>query len=295
MYEKRIGLRWASQPSFSFVNLSDIDLGERSSPMIELYHNDMSVCAQKVRFVLGEKELKWKSNHLNLRAGDQQKPDYVKLNPNAVVPTLVDDGQVIIESTVIAEYLDDAYPQPRLRPRDAGESAQMRLWTKQLDESVHAATRTISNAIAFRHQKLALGMEALKTLHQKIPDPKKRAESWENVTKGVDSSYFADAALRFDKLLADMEAALSDGPWLAGKEFSLADIGYAPYILRLQDLRLHFFWDRRPHIPAWFEQVGKRRGYKEAFDNWPNESYAALMKEKGAEAQPRIKDILASA
>jgi glutathione S-transferase len=263
--------------------------------MIELYHNDMSVCAQKVRFVLGEKELKWKSNHLNLRAGDQQKPDYVKLNPNAVVPTLVDNGKVIIESTVIAEYLDDAYPEPRLRPRDAGERAQMRLWTKQLDESVHAATRTISNAIAFRHQKLALGMEALKTLHQKIPDSKKRAESWENVTKGVDSSYFADAALRFDKLLADMEVALSDGPWLAGKEFSLADIGYAPYILRLQDLRLHFFWDRRPHIPAWFEQVGKRRGYKEAFDNWSNESYASLMGEKGAEAQQRIKDILAAA
>ena len=57
--------------------------------MIELYHNDMSVCAQKVRFALGEKTLQWKNRHLNLRAGDQQKPEYVKLNPNAVVPTLV--------------------------------------------------------------------------------------------------------------------------------------------------------------------------------------------------------------
>jgi len=280
---------------FSLVNLSDIDLEERISPMIELYHNDMSVCAQKVRFVLGEKDLKWDSHHLNLRAGDQQRPDYVRLNPNAVVPTLVDNGKVIIESTVIAEYLDDAYPEPRLRPSDATARAQMRLWTQQLDESVHAATRTISNAIAFRHQKLALGMEALKTLHQKIPDPKKRAESWENVTKGVDSSYFADAVLRFDKLLADMENSLGEAPWLAGEEFSLADIGYAPYILRLQDLQLQFLWDKRPHIPAWFEQVGKRRGYKEAFDNWPNESYASLMKETGAEAQQRIKAILAAA
>ena len=49
--------------------------------MIELYHNDMSVCAQKVRFALGEKELDWKSHHLNLRAGDQQKPEYVRLKP----------------------------------------------------------------------------------------------------------------------------------------------------------------------------------------------------------------------
>jgi len=260
--------------------------------MIELYHNDMSVCAQKVRFVLGEKELKWESHHLNLRAGDQQKPSYIKLNPHAVVPTLVDDGNVIIESTVINEYLDDAYPEPSLRPTDAVARARVRLWTKQLDESVHAATRTISNAIAFRHQKLALGSAALTALHEKIPDPKKRAESWENITQGIDSSYFADAVQRFDKLLEDMETSLSVAPWLAGKAFSLADIGYAPYILRLQDLQLQFLWDERPHIPAWFEQVGKRPGYKAAFDEWPNESYATLMREKGAEALPRIKTIL---
>jgi glutathione S-transferase len=159
---------------------------------------------------------------------------------------------------------------------------------------VHAATRIISNAVAFRHQKLALGKAALQTLHDRIPDSKKRAESWENIIQGVDSSYFTDAARRFDKLLTDMEATLRDEPWLAGKEFSLADIGYAPYILRLQDLQLQFLWDKRPHIPAWFERIGERKGYKEAFDDWPNESYAVLMKEKGIEAQPRIKAILAS-
>lgn len=263
--------------------------------MIELYHNDMSVCAQKVRFALGEKALKWESHHLNLRAGDQQKPEYTKLNPNAVVPTLVDDGKVIIESTVINEYIDDAHPEPRLRPADALTRARMRLWTKQLDEGVHVATRIISNAIAFRHQKLALGKEALKTLHDKIPDPKKREESWENVTKGVESRYFVDAVRRFDKLLADMEAALEEDTWLAGKEFSLADIGYAPYILRLQDLQLQSLWDKRPRIPAWFERVAKRRGYKEGFEDWPNESYAALMKEKGMQVQPRIKTIVTAA
>ena len=174
--------------------------------MIELYHNDMSVCAQKVRFALGEKTLQWKSHHLNLRAGDQQKPEYIKLNPNAVVPTLVDNGRAIIESTVINEYIDDAYPEPRLRPADAGERARMRLWTKQLDEAVHVATRVISNAIAFRHQKLALGAAALKMLHDKIPDPKKREESWENITKGIESRFFVDAVRRYDRLLADMEA-----------------------------------------------------------------------------------------
>jgi glutathione S-transferase len=136
--------------------------------MIELYHNDMSVCAQKVRFALAEKELSWQGHHLSLRIGDQQKPEYLKLNPNAVVPTLVDNGTVIIESTVINEYLDDAYPEQRLRPADVAERARMRLWTKQLDESVHAATSVVSSAIAFRYQKLASGMEALEEFHKKM-------------------------------------------------------------------------------------------------------------------------------
>jgi glutathione S-transferase len=263
--------------------------------MIELYHNDMSVCAQKARFALAEKKLKWEGHHLNLRAADQQRPEYLKLNPNAVVPTLVDDGTVIIESTVICEYLDDAYPEPPLRPKDSVGRARMRLWTKQLDEGVHAATSVVSSAIAFRYQKLAIGMEELEKFHQKMPDPVKRERSWENVTKGVDSRYFAESIKRFDKLLADMETPLSEDRWLAGKEFSLADIGYAPYIVRLDHLQLQFLWDKRPHVPAWYDRLMERRAYKEALEDWFNAAYLSLMKEKGAEVQSRVKDIIGSA
>ena len=262
--------------------------------MIELYHNDMSVCAQKVRFALAEKKLQWENHHLDLRAGDQQKAKYLKLNPNAVVPTLVDNGTVIIESTVICEYLDDAYPEPTLRPTDAVARARMRLWTKQLDEGVHAATSVISSAIAFRYQKLAIGMEELEKFHQKMPDPVKRERSWENITKGVESRYFPESIKRFDKLLADMEMALSESPWLAGKEFSLADIGYAPYATRLDHLQLQFLWDKRPHFAAWYERLLERRAYKEGLEDWFNASYLPLMKEKGAEVLPRVKAIVAS-
>ena len=94
--------------------------------MIELYHATMSTCAQKVRMVLAEKQLDWQGHVLDLRASDQHQPDYLKLNPNGVVPTLVDDGQVVIESTVICEYLDDAYPEPSLKPEAALERARMR-------------------------------------------------------------------------------------------------------------------------------------------------------------------------
>ena len=112
--------------------------------MIELYHTNMLVCSQKVRFALAEKKLKWEDRHVNLQSGEQLRPEYWELNPNAVVPTLVDNGVVIIESTVINEYLDDAYIEPSLRPPDSIARSRMRLWTKQLDEGVHAATRVVS-------------------------------------------------------------------------------------------------------------------------------------------------------
>ncbi len=263
--------------------------------MLELYHNDMSVCAEKVRFVLAEKGLKWKGHHLNLRAGDQQKPEYLKLNPNAVVPTLVDDGRVIIESTVINEYLDDAYPESALRPADPLTRARMRLWTKQLDEGVHAATGVLSTAIAFRYQKLAMGSEKLEIFLNKMPDPAKRERNRDTIFKGIDSIYFAGAIQRFDKLLGDMEKALAQGPWLAGEDFSLADIGYAPYLTRLDHLQLQSMWDRRPRLVDWYEQIKTRPGYKTGIGEWLNQSYLTLLQEKGKEAQPRVKEILKAA
>jgi glutathione S-transferase len=99
--------------------------------MMTLYHNDMSVCAAKVRTALAEKKLSWEGVHLDLRAGDAQKPEYLKLNPNAVVPTLVHDSRTIIESTVICEYIDDEWPDHPLKPDHTWERAQMRL----LDEA----------------------------------------------------------------------------------------------------------------------------------------------------------------
>lgn len=122
--------------------------------MLTLYHNDMSVCAAKVRTALAEKGLDYNLIHLDLRAGDTQKPEYLKLNPNAVVPTLMQADRVIIESTVICEYIDDEWSDPPLKPPDSFGRARMRLWTKQLDEGLHAAVGSLSFAIAFRHQWL---------------------------------------------------------------------------------------------------------------------------------------------
>jgi glutathione S-transferase len=263
--------------------------------MLELYHNDMSTCSQKARLALAEKGLGWTSHPMNLRAGDQHTPDYLALNPNGVVPTLIHDGTPIIESTVINEYLDDQFPQPALRPADAHACVAMRLWTKQLDEGVHAATGVVSSCIAFRFQYFAGGRnEADVIAHiENIPDPAKRERQRENILKGPESKFFPDAVKRFARLLADIEAALAAGDWLVGEAYSLADLNYTPYMVRLDHLQLSWMWDDKPKLAAWYERLRARPNFSLAMTDWLNPDYLTLMKEKGRETTQAIRDILA--
>ena len=96
--------------------------------MLELYHFNDSVCAQKVRVVLAEKGLEWVPHHVDLMKLENLEPSYLELNPQGVVPTLVHDGHVVTESTDIIEYLDDHFPEPPLRPSGAESLRRMRDW-----------------------------------------------------------------------------------------------------------------------------------------------------------------------
>jgi glutathione S-transferase len=85
---------------------------------IELYHGGLTACSIKSRLCLKEKGVPYVSRYVNLSRFEQHDPDYLKLNPNGLVPTLVHDGAIIIESTVINEYVDEAFDGPTLRPAD---------------------------------------------------------------------------------------------------------------------------------------------------------------------------------
>jgi glutathione S-transferase len=120
--------------------------------MLELYHNNISVCAQKVRVVLAEKGLPWTNHHLSLARGEQLTPQFKTMNPRGVVPVLVHDGNTIVESSVICAYLDEVFPDPPLMPKNPVERATMRLWCKLPDDILHMACATVSFAISFGQQ-----------------------------------------------------------------------------------------------------------------------------------------------
>src|SRR5665213_1826255 len=126
--------------------------------MLELYHSVNSVCAQKVRIALAEKGLDY-TEHLMTLACDQFDPAYMKLNPNAVVPTLIHDGYPIVESSVILYYLDEAFPEPPLMPRDLKARAKVRLYNKLVDEYIHNSCMILSFATSFRGRLLKMSPE----------------------------------------------------------------------------------------------------------------------------------------
>jgi glutathione S-transferase len=264
----------------------------RKSNMLALYHNDMSLCAQKVRLCLAEKRLEWESRHLVLRAAEHQQPWYRKLNRRAVVPTLVDADKVIPESNVILEYLEEAYPEPALAPKDPYGRARMRLWTKQLDEDVHdASAAVLSFGIAFRHQYLDRGELGRKMLEE-IPNIFKRERRRDVIEKGTGSKHFIIAVERMVLLLDEMEKALDAQRWLAGDDYSLADTAFSPYLARLEHLCILGMVGERHRVADWYRRCKARPSFREAIVKWENVDYLALMQRRGAEAWPHVQGIM---
>ncbi len=261
---------------------------------ITLYHNDMSVCSAKVRMALAEKDVAWTGVHLDLRAGDTQRADYTALNPNQLVPTLVQDGRVLIESNIICEYIDDAWPAPPLRPADAYERARLRLWMKLLDDWVHGASGTISLCIAFRHQFLRRGEAAIETYMSRLVDPQRRERLKQALAQGMDAPAFAPAVRRLAKLLADLDAALAERPYLAGQAFSLADLAYAPYMIRYMEIGFADTIAARPRLAQWAERLFARPSYRTGVAQWLNAEALAIMREQHDTARARIRSILAA-
>jgi glutathione S-transferase len=229
--------------------------------MLELYHSINSVCAQKVRVVLAEKGLEYRDHLMTLR-GDQFDPEYMKLNPNAVVPTLLHDGRPVIESSVILYYLDEAFPQPPLMPRDVQERALVRLYNKLIDEYVHNSCTILTFATAFRPWFAGLTAKQIEKKLAKAPSKQRTEYKRDVALRGLDSKYARDAVAYHRKLLELMDTSLARGPWLAGGTFSLADAAVIPYILRLELLRLHRMWDGLPRIDAWYERMRSRESVK---------------------------------
>ena len=267
--------------------------------MLELYHHGSSVCAAKVRFAMAEKGVAPDEMHyIDILKGEQFEPGYLKINPKAVVPALVHDDNIINESTVICAYVNDAFDGPTLMPEEPLARAKVRLWEKAVDEQLHPACGELTFVCCHRHIVMRLGEEKLRKFLGSTPDQSVtstwRERKREIVRLGFQAPGIDRTVRLYDDHLSKMNEALEKNEWLAGADFSLADIGLTPYINRLDMLSMSGMWagGRFPFVEAWFDRVKGMESFAPTLLDWCPDDLSDDLKTFGAQSWPHVKRII---
>src|ERR1019366_6852194 len=237
-----------------------------SAAELELYHGLASTCSKKVRLCLFEKGLPFKSRLLDLQKFEQHEPEYLALNPNGVVPTLVHGGRPIIESSIIIEYIDETFPETPLKPTDTYGRAMMRLWTKYSDDVAYKAVYVPTWHKLRSRAAAGLSAKELDKTLSRVPSGERR-ERWEKMAQGgYSEKELEEAYAKMRACLDRAESGLDRSPWLAGDSYSLADIAMIPFIDRIRNLRPDFLPEGDyPRLLDWYGRLSSRPAFRKAF------------------------------
>jgi glutathione S-transferase len=233
--------------------------------MLVLHHAWRSSASRRVRLCLEEKGLAYEGHVVDLAKMEHHAPEYLKINPNGVIPALIHDGRPLHESWTICEYLDEVFPEPPLRPDDAYGRAVMRNWIRHVDERIH-------NLIIFnwRHdlQKVAeKWTDAELEEHVKKIPSKERQEAWRRVARRpYTEEERAGARAKLVELLDRMEATLRETAWLAGERYSIADIAVVPFVKRIEEEIApdQVTPSAHPRVAAWWTAIQARPAFARA-------------------------------
>jgi len=233
---------------------------------LKYYHAEPLANSLKSMLPLFEKGLAFESVYVNLHKFEQHQPWFVALNPDGQVPVLDHDGVIITQTTAINEYYEDAFPDtPPLRPNTPEGNARMRIWNKFVDEhvmnfvSIHGWHRMVGI--------IARNIESgeFEKLLENIPLHEQR-EKWRTARSGFSQADLDNATRKIEVALAKVEAQLAETPWLAGGNYTLADINFYSHCGMMVDRMFpDLEVDRRfPRLVDWRERVTARPATKEA-------------------------------
>ena len=261
--------------------------------MLTLYDFGNSVCCQKVRITMRAKGLAWQAVNVNLFKAEQYDPEYLKLNPRGLVPTLVHDGRPVIESTLICEYIDEAFAQPpQLIPSDPWLKSRMRLWSKMVDEGLHEGVTEISFSAMFRERMKNMPPEIRERRFRNVGDPRRTDRFRSTYEHGAKSPFVVHGVIAYERAFKMLEDTLAEGggPWILGADPTLADINLMPYAARLDYLGLLDLWIKdRPHVKAWWHSAKEWPSFQFGLRDLISEAEFSEMKAHG----PKIADDLA--
>lgn len=231
--------------------------------MLTLYHWEPNANSGKPMLALAEKGIPYESHYLDLLNFDQHKPDYLRINPDGTIPALVHDDRVLVESTPMMEYIDEAFEGPPLRPADPKARWRMRWWMRFFDAYFAPSLSMIGWSVfvgpAVRHRD----RRELEAAIERIPLESRRI-AWRKAMFNEFSAEELTESRRRAAFGTDaLEKHLSEHEWIAGESYSLGDIngfnlGYALPLSqpdRCND-------QRTPHIMEWLRRIYERPATK---------------------------------
>lgn len=245
--------------------------------MLKLYHAEPVANSLKSLIALHEKSLAFESVYVDLHKFEQHQPWFVALNPEGQVPVLDHDGIIVTHTTVINEYLEDAFPEsPPLRPADAAGKAQMRYWNKFIDEHV-------MNYVSMWGWHRMVGVIArsvesgeFEKLLERIPLYEQR-EKWRTARSGFSEPELANATRKIEVAAAKVEKQLSRAPWIAGDTFTLADANFFSHCGMMLERMFPEIGNRKatPRLLDWAARMRERPGVAKALAG-PDKTNPAL-------------------
>jgi glutathione S-transferase len=230
---------------------------------LHLLHFSGSSCSQKVRILLGEKQLPWISHHVNLGRNAHVSPWFLGINPRGVVPVLVHDGQVHVESNDILEYLDSLpSPATSFMPLDGTERETMRS-SLVLEDSLHTDLRNLTMGFIYPRrltQKTEQTLLRYEREGAENPSRMKEVRWWRDFARqGVTEDAARASCLAFGKAFAVLNARLGEQTWLIGGRISILDIAW---FISVHRLRLAGYpLSRHPHVLAWYDRLRVRPAF----------------------------------
>jgi glutathione S-transferase len=246
------------------VQLLDSDIKTREVlgwKGLHILHFTGSSCSQKLRIFLNLKGIPWQSHPIDLPGHENFQPWFLGINPRGLVPVLVDDGAVHIESNDIIQYLEKKFPTPKLIP--AGHEDEVAALLKHEDD-LHLDLRTLSFRFVFAPPGPPKPPAALDSYRANgtgtvrgASDHEKQVqiEFWQRAAKeGFTDDRARASALKFRSEFDALDKTLAKQSYLLGEGLSVLDIAWLIYQNRLS-LAGYPFERLHPHVHTWAEKL----------------------------------------
>jgi glutathione S-transferase/GST-like protein len=233
---------------------------------VHLYHWEPNANSGKPMLALAEKGVAYDSHYIDMLAFDQHKPDYLAINPQGTIPAMVHDGRVLVESTAIMEYVNDAFAGPALMPDNAQDRLRIRWWMKFMDQWLGPSFSMIGWSVFVGPMVRQRDPAELEAAIDRIPLPERRI-AWRKAISGAfGEAELAESRRRVALGIGLLEEELGKRPYVGSDSYSLADINIfnSTYSLPLSQPDLAGR-DKTPNIMRWLKRVYQRDAVKQTW------------------------------